>query len=237
MTYKLKSLSGGLGMLKLTNRIELFVDDFLIEDMGKAFLKLNHPTKRETVWKIEKPWECPSSGVYANVFYDGEKIRLYYRGYPSVTSNDYDKLLVNCLAVSYDGVDFERPDLGIIEYNGNKHNNIVFIGSLAHNFSPFWDSNPDCPDDERFKAICGFANTGLFLYISENGLNWKKAQEEPIIKNGCFDSLNIMFYDNLNKKYRCYYRYFDNAKGTLNEFSGIHAIASCSSADFKNWSE
>ena len=91
------------------SRIEMFVDDWLIERMKGTSLKLNTPIKREIVLVTDKPWEGPTSG-YCVLFQDGDTIRLYYRGYSP--GKDEDDKQVTCYAESTDGIHFERPNLG-----------------------------------------------------------------------------------------------------------------------------
>lgn len=224
--------------MDLTNKTELFVDEYLIDDMDRATLCLNRPEKKEIVLSIQEPWEGPASFVYSNLVEAEGKLRLYYRGSPrDDKAKDNSELQVNCLAISEDGINFHRPNLGLIEHSNSKENNIVFSGSLAHNFSPFYDTNPACKADERFKAVCGFKDTGLFLFVSSDGIHWKQKYENPIIKGGAFDSLNIVFFDNLANLYRCYYRYFDNESKKHDIYQGVRAIASICSADLLNWSK
>lgn len=224
--------------MDLTDKTELFVDKYLIDDIGSARLCLNNPKRREIVLSIQEPWEGEASFVYSNLVAVEGELRLYYRGWPrGGKAKDSSELQTNCLAVSEDGINFRRPKLGVVEHSGNKQNNIVFGGSLAHNFSPFYDTNPDCLPDEHFKAVCGFAQTGLFLFVSSDGIHWKQKYETPIITGGAFDSLNIVFFDNPARLYRCYYRYFENEQKAHNVYQGVRAIASAYSKDLLNWSK
>ena len=206
-------------------------------------LRLHPPRPAEIVLGMEREWEGGASFVYSNLVQPRSgpfagKLLLYYRGSPKVEKSDFDDGQVNCLAVSEDGVHFSRPSLGMIDYQGIRENNAVFSGNLAHNFSPFYDENPDCPPEERFKAVCGHYNTGLFLFVSADGIRWEKKQEAPIVTDGCFDSLNVLFYDTHSRCYRCYFRYFDNGESApQNLFNGgVRAIASVSSPDLVHWS-
>ena len=61
---------------------ELFTDRFLIDELnGGANLRLHAPIAKEKVISFEKPWEGIYSG-YITVFRDGDRFRMYYRGYP-----------------------------------------------------------------------------------------------------------------------------------------------------------
>ncbi len=228
-------------------RVEPFVDDHLILKSFDAVLRQHSPAPREVILRMDQPWEGPGSGIYSSVFHDGEKYRLYYRG--SGNNKDMRKddsvLQSSCLAVSEDGVNWTRETVGQHEFQGSTDNNIVFMGKLAHNFSPFLDNNPDCPPDERYKAVAGFAPQGLMAFKSADGRDWQPLSPEPVITKGAFDSHNLAFYDPNIGKYRCYSRYFDvpGVPDFAQEFGsgmlsvGIRAIQNCVSEDFLDWSD
>ncbi|MEI6578331.1 MAG: hypothetical protein WCN92_02575, partial [Eubacteriales bacterium] len=167
------------------------------------------------------------------VFRHDGKVYLSYRGFPGETCSDEDEMQTTCLALSDDGINFSRAKINKISYNGIIDNNIVFMGVEAHNFAPFYDENPNCPDDEKFKAIGGTQPVGgVFAFKSADGIAWERMSETPIITKGAFDSMNTAFFDTKSNVYRCYSRYWQ--KGG---YSGCRAIQSCTSEDFLNWSE
>src|SRR5262245_5686616 len=61
------------------SRRELFVDDWLIDSLEGASLRLHPPQPREVALRLDAPWEGPTSH-YAAVLHDGDAFRLYYRG-------------------------------------------------------------------------------------------------------------------------------------------------------------
>ena len=222
-------------------RVEMFIDDFLIEGMDKTYLKLNPPEKKEVVLRMDKPWEGLGSGIYSSVFKDGDRFKMYYRG---TFDNSSDKAEGQscCYAESSDGIHWERPELGIHEFEGSTKNNIVMKGSIAHNLSPFIDERPGCPPEEKYKAVAGYAPEGLFAFVSEDGLRFKPYREEAIIQKGAFDSHNLVFWDPNKECYVCYSRYFaSNQEPDIQApedaalFLGIRAIQHSTSTDFKNW--
>jgi hypothetical protein len=221
--------------------VELFVDDYLIDRMEKAYLKLNPPERKEIVLRMEKPWEGPGSGIYSCVFKDGDVYKMYYRA-TFDNSSDRAEGQACCYAESRDGIHWERPELGIHEFDGSKQNNIVMLGRIAHNFSPFPDRRPGCPPQEKYKAVAGYAPEGLFAYVSEDGLNFRPLREEPILTKGAFDSHNLAFWDPNKQRYVCYSRYFaSNQEPNIEApedsaiFMGIRAIQYSFSNDFVNW--
>jgi hypothetical protein len=153
------------GAVNIGNRLELFVDNYLVESMtGEARLQLQHPAPREVVLRTDAPWEGNAS-AFQSVFKDGELYRMYYRGLhyrhsgpPAQALADHPWFL--CYAESDDGIHWRKPNLGLFEFNGSKDNNIILTpqflapikGDPAHT-ATFKDANPDCPADARYKII------------------------------------------------------------------------------------
>ncbi|NHN32765.1 hypothetical protein [Paenibacillus agricola] len=229
--------------LQIGKRIEMFVDDYLIDRMEKAYLKLTPPEKKEIVLRMEKPWEGPGSGIYSCVFKDKDTFKMYYRG-TFDNSSDQSQGQSCCYVESTDGIHWERPELGIHQFDGSSANNIVMLGHIAHNFSPFIDQRPGCAPHEKYKAVAGYAPEGLFAFVSEDGLHFKPFREEPIIRKGAFDSHNLVFWDPNHNCYMCYSRYFaSNQEPNIEAprdsaiFLGVRAIQNCTSNDFENWTK
>mgnify|MGYP003315303534 CR=1 FL=1 len=72
------------------------------------------------------PWEGSNNG-YITIFKDDAKYRMYYRAVAGTgTPASGDGWIMNgCYAESDDGIHWTRPNLGLVEFNGSKHNNIV----------------------------------------------------------------------------------------------------------------
>ena len=239
-------------------RLELFVDGKVLEKTyGGASLRLHPPVLKEIAVTCEKPWEWLLG--YSSVIPDGAGgFFLYYRGMG--TSRNYRKdechNQVTCVSHSPDGIHFSRVDAGLFPWEGSYENNIVWTGAICHNFTPFYDTNPDCPPSQRFKAIGGshhgaerfkamggvydkerafFGCGGLFAMVSEDGIHWLPLSDKPMVtaKNFSFDSQNIVFWDSHLEKYRMYSRYW-HTHGNDDDY---RAIQSCVSDDFIHWSE
>jgi hypothetical protein len=87
--------------LDLGNRLELFVDSYLIDELRGTRQVLHPPVAREQVLMLDRPWEGIYSG-YFTVLKDGAKYRMYYRGMP-LAKHDLDTE-VTCYAVSIEGI-------------------------------------------------------------------------------------------------------------------------------------
>jgi len=225
--------------IDIGSRRELFVDEALIEKLsGGAKLTLHRPTPREIAMTFDQPWEGNTSG-YPTVIRDGELYRMIYRGHRMVW--DSGKLLMShspvvCYAESRDGITWTKPTLNLFRWLGRdrdklpnpKANNIVWPGSsYSGTFVPFLDTKPDCPPDEKFKAVGGNHRVGLHLFKSPDLHHWTKS-EEPIFKQGALDSMNVVFRDERLRQYVLYYR---------TVVDGRRSISMATSPDLLGWSE
>ena len=209
------------------SRIEMFVDNWLIEQRKGVSLRLNTPIKREVVLVTDKPWEGIDSAYYTAI-QDGKRVRLYYRGFCPADASEQQ---VTCMVESEDGIHFTRPALGLFDFQGSKANNIIWKGIESHNFAPFLDTNPKADPKARYKALAGI-NSKLYAFQSSDGIHWEKMSANPVLTEGTFDSLNIAFWDGQLQRYRCYSRYFSQGA-----YAGVRAIQSCTSDDFLHWNK
>ncbi|MBN1623472.1 MAG: hypothetical protein JW903_03805 [Clostridia bacterium] len=223
--------------MDIGSRIEMFTDTELIESMDRCSLRLNAPIRKEKVMTFDKPWESMTSG-YITVIPGGPGYIMYYRGASIQKDDVLDEL--TCVAFSEDGINFTRPNLGLIEYENSVQNNIILKSvPECHNFTPFLDSNPETKT--KYKAVGGHerlddTHAKLYGLCSDDGIHWKRLSDDPILTDGMFDSQNVVFYDNSINKYRCYYRYFDKeGKAGLKPYEGIRSIKSSLSSDMQDW--
>lgn len=218
--------------IPIESRLELFVDDYLIDTMSAGIsLQPQQPTPHDVIITTDEPWEGNTCAYYT-IFQDGDRYRMYYRG--SHVNEKTQKSLhreVTCYAESTDGIHWIKPKLGLFEFNGTKENNIVWDGIGTHCFTPFKDANPDCKPEAQYKAISRgrpLGKKGLYVYQSPDGIHWSLIKDEPVITEGYFDSQNLAFWDPFRKQYVDYHRTFTN---------GIRDIMTCHSDDFVKWTK
>lgn len=220
--------------IDIGTRLEMFVDDYLIEKMDGASLKLNNPRPAETVLKLDRPWEGPAC-AYFTVIKDGPLYRMYYRGgsMPLDAHATKVSLEVTCYADSLDGIHWHRPNLGLHEYEGSRDNNIILMNEAScHNFAPFLDERPGVPAEERFKAFGGAMDVGLIPWVSGDGIHWRKMSEQVVISKGKFDSQNIAFWSAAENCYVSYFRDFKKIGDT-----DYRWIARTTSKNFTHWTD
>ncbi len=227
-------------MINVSNRRECFFDDYLIDKRKTtAEFRLHSPVRKGVVLDHTNSWEGAGS-TYHNMFYDNGVWKLYYLG-----RRYYDWHMVVCYAESKDGINWVKPILNIKEWEGSTNNNIILDGAdyYLDNFYVFRDDNPDCPPEMKYKAI---AQQGvidgkhtLWYFYSHDGLHFERG--EMISGEGAFDSLNVAFWDENIKKYRCYFRsaHTPGSKDSIAPFTEDHIrdIRYIESKDFKKWTK
>ena len=225
------------------SRLELFADRFLIDEIkGRARLQLQRPSPQELVLTTDRPWEGNACSLFT-IFQDGDRYRMYYRGWHFVTGTtlEFPRRQVICYAESLDGIHWYRPNLGLVEFEGSRENNIVLdrlpTGAPVHTFVPFKDSNPAADPDARYKAFSRERDKGLYAWKSADGLHWDLMTDELVITEGYFDSQNLAFWDSAHQVYREYHRDFITTPDLAEETHGIRGIKTSTSSDFLHWTD
>ncbi|MBN2311646.1 MAG: hypothetical protein JXR94_21890 [Candidatus Hydrogenedentes bacterium] len=230
--FVLMGLGASAEPLDIGSRLELFMDDYLIESMDGVALQMHQPIPKEICIVHDAPWEGSGTG-YHTVFQDGDLYRMYYKAWehpanPQTQGKEHP--LYTGYAESRDGKVWEKPNLGLFDVMGTKENNLVWIEDGSHCFTPFKDGNPACKPEERYKAVSLSDKTHhLHGYVSPDGIHWTELAEPLLTKDvGAFDSQNLVFWDTLAGEYRAYFRTFRD---------GVRTITTAVSEDFKSWTD
>ena len=255
--------------LDIGSRLELFVDDYLIAELQGVELKLHSPVPREVALSFaDVPWEGTVS-FYPTVMRDGYLYRAYYRGKPASTP-DSSQDEVTCYAESLDGIHWTRPRLGLFEIMGTRENNVVLDNSYAPvplDWSPFLDTRPGVPAQERYKSMGGhFYDAdhlkgrvpdsvlagykylgGLFGFKSADGIRWEAIAQQPLITPSHFPLVwdsggTHAFWSETEGRYVCYLRIHRKSEASERLRTGkgrdtIRWIGRTTSPDFLNWSQ
>ena len=241
--------------LGIGSRLELFVDDYLIESMEGVRLKLHEPQSVGKALTFDKPWEGITS-FYHSIFQDEDIYRMYYRGsshagfaFPAFVGPgetvipEHEQL--TCYAESKDGIHWTRPSLGLFEFDGSRDNNIVWMGGAkngSHCFTVFKDGNPQAPDEERYKALTvvhpaeGLKH--MMGLVSADGLHWKMLREPLMVQEKMDSGLDLGFWDSERNQYVAFIRDRPGVRPVKAPLvRGLRSISVATSPDFRNWSE
>jgi len=195
----------------------------------------------EIVIKFDQPWEETNS--YHEIIKDGDIYRMYYGcTYTAKSDNNAmsDEKGVLCYAESRDGIHWEKPNLRIREFEGSWDNNIIMDRDTDVFYDSryvFIDENPDCPAEERYKAIG--LNTiqdplTLVCHTSPDGIHFKKGW--VMAQKGRYDTLNVAMWMPEEQCYVAFMRWLHEGIENHDDY-GVRDIRRMTSKDFKNWSE
>src|SRR5436190_705970 len=120
-------------MIDIGNRLELFVDKHLIDEMKDTRLKLAEPKSAGVALKFDSPFDGPHP-YYVSVTRDSDVCKMWWRGTDPEKAGELGMKdgfthEWTCYAESRDGgITWARPDLGLFEVKGTRHNNVVLAG-------------------------------------------------------------------------------------------------------------
>ena len=228
----------------------LLLDSRIIDSTANAKLALGSVKKHTAnpLFVADKPWEPRYDNMYPNVIFDAEEqlYKCWYcpfivderttmtppakrnpnsTQYMSAKPNKRDEAIL--YATSKDGIHWEKPELGLVEFGGNKRNNIVVRGpSGAGVYKDLHENNPA----RRYKAFYA-AQVGYMQLIrfSPDGLNWGPEIRCPEIAIQSDCHANMVWSPEL-QKYVGIVRHYDRFPVV-----GNRKIARTESADGLKW--
>ncbi|MSU49947.1 MAG: hypothetical protein EXS37_12820 [Opitutus sp.] len=179
----------------------LFLDPAILAASHRTDLTVNPAQRRETVIRPDRLWEQLMISFYLTVRDEGGKLRLWYicrdkANHPNVA-----------YAESLDGIAWTKPDLGIVDHEGSKANNLVGLTNLEGVVF----SDPRMPAGERYQYVTRAkpatnpaGPAGIYRFHSPDGLHWNR-DDVPLIRSGS-DTQNVTFWDERMGAYAVYIR-------------------------------
>jgi hypothetical protein len=227
----------------------LVLDSRIIESTENMALTVGvvHKDKNNPLFGEDKPWEPRFDNPYSSVIYDEEE-KIYKCWYSIFTKSDYEALAPEkraweewkegdrdygvCYATSKDGITWEKPELGLLEYNGSKKNNIVIF--YNHGVAVIKDLHETDPQ-KRYKAIHPEEENSL-VWFSADGIHWGEKIDVGPIDNG--DTNQAIWWDDDLQKYVLITRHWGgaNTTGRYGRMGHRQKVRS-ESSDFLNWSK
>ena len=205
-------------------------------DRYEPFAK--HPAN--PVIRADRPWEGP--GVYYPTVLYSEPEKLYKMWYfsdlPNQQAQDNQPKIDGaaiqwrtflCYAVSTDGLKWEKPNLGKVEFRGRRDNNIVLTDSGFFMGTSTVVFDPDDPNPARRYKLLYYDNDrtrdGVRTAVSPDGVNWQPVGDFPVLPTQDTPSL---WYDRRRKRFVAFLKdRFDNRRARMISTSD----------DFIHWSE
>lgn len=161
----------------------LLLDERIIEKTDNAELVVGSVVKNPAnpLMKEDKPWEKRFDNLYGNVLFDEaeEIFKLWYSPFIVDSSSagltllqrqrkykpPINREMAICYATSKDGINWVKPNLGLVEYEGSRQNNIVWRG--PHGAGLFVDTYETDPH-RKYKMIF----QGMAVSFSSDGIHW-----------------------------------------------------------------
>lgn len=180
------------------------------------------------ILRPEKPWE--SRGLSGTMIQDGSIYKAW-----CTTGWHYDRSHPDnyvCYLESRDGYEWERPDCGILEYGGNRNNNLINreYGWMLHTGGIFLD--PSAAPEQRYKWVSEANFTreeterfmklrpdavdpmglrpdidiymGVRGAVSPDGIHWTFLPDPLVMCHA--DTHVVAYYDTVRRKYVMYLR-------------------------------
>jgi hypothetical protein len=191
---------------------QLFVEDTLIADSGGLRRRVHQLAKHspEPVLRQTEPWEGAfCTPVSVNYDAGAGLWRMWYDSYGERKVNvPGTSMHALQLAISTDGIRWEKPAQGAFVIDGLPTNICAFIdGSPVQDACAVFDEPHDPDPSRRFKLI--YYKPNYYLAYSADGVRWRPAGSDPVWANGDGDGLEETYFfmrDERVGKYRGYMR-------------------------------
>jgi len=212
----------------LTGPWQLFVDDHIVASKTNIDRRY-HPFEKYSgnpVLVPDKPWEGTNVYLYGSVLRNetGSGYRMWYHALPQ--DHDYYRLLY---ATSADGINWDKPDLGIVEYKGSTNNNI-FIRRGKRDHIPSIIHTPwEADSHRRYKMINFCGKAGGYVYAwSADGLHWTDSPKNPVFNKG--GDVGQFLWDPHKKQYIGYVKNVAQVSGMRRR-----SVARIATDDITSW--
>lgn len=225
---------------------QLFIDEYLIDRMDGVHRVVNSPVKEKSnpIFRAEKPWEWKRI-TWLDVLFDGEEniFKLWYSTFNPETALTTQLKTHLDYATSTDGINFTRPSLGLVEFNGSTDNNLAPMpaGGMSLDKGIFKDTHDPDPL-RRYKMVYIKPGThGWSVAWSPDGLHWTPHEFNPVI-SPAGDAAPKAFWDPRQQRYVLYARpdghhvHRWSSSYTAKDFP-TRRIGRAESLDFKLWTD
>lgn len=157
---------------------QLFLDDFILGDLNRVTRVIHQPVRYpgNPVIRPDRPTDGPAIQLRdAPSWDDREQVwKLWYIRF----GDDGNGAGGSGFARSKDGLAWEKPDLGLVEIKGDRHNNVVTVQGDPQAFTQHVIIDPAAPPERRYRGLIG--PRGRQPIVSADGFTFTKLPVPPI---------------------------------------------------------
>ena len=244
-----------MALIDIGSTKQLFLDDYLIESMTNLRQVLNPAVKVDNnpVIASEMPWEGNNTRPLRVIYEEDEGLfKMWYTSRnlkidPNMTPGGQTGIVilgeddpgVVCLATSEDGINWERPDLGLVEFQGSKHNNILPDDDEKR--VPQFKDPVETDPAKRYKHLDWTKDTKApmraFLHYSPDGFEWTPYPGNPVMDTtpviGRWGPTHVMGWDPIRETYAAYVECSHHMRAPF----GKRIIGRAESPNMIDWTE
>lgn len=169
--------------LDVGQRRQLFTDGAIIGSLSNATVHVN------PIRKIGRPIVAPDEAWEGTALQFGGVVRdpedglfkMWYSAF-AIPASGKAPGWRQCYAESTDGVHWRKPDLGLVEFQGNKHNNLVAFARAGSFSTPLGYVMLDPRPAEKARRFKSFAlmSDGYGAVASADGKTWEPDPQNPV---------------------------------------------------------
>jgi len=214
----------GIGAVGKSESLGPWEADLKVSDLPSGIRLVAQPAERlGPLLKPERMWEQRGIAITTVIEEGG-----VYRGWGNGRSEVNQKY--NCYFESANGLDWTRPDLGLVDCEGSTKNNILDVPGVDETFKLSVFEDPAGSEGERYKAVSkdrirrdaldaylkrwpddwepgGIREYGGIVIkgaVSSDGFSWTVIEEPLVVE--CSDTQVTAYYDQALGKYVMYTR-------------------------------
>ena len=188
----------------------IFIDDAILDTSSGLQLKMNQPTNKQEI-----DYAPDKSSWRPSVLDEDGKVCMYVpEGYAANLGRTF-------LMTSEDGLHFTR------------HSESPVIEDTPLYGTFFKDTNPHAPAEERFKLTAWVGNRGICLYLSPDGIHWRRNETLmlPLVSGGGAET----FYDDQRGLYVTFIKRDGSFRTDLHPGGGRRGIMFEAAEPHKTW--
>jgi hypothetical protein len=166
---------------------------------GDAIHRWHGATKlSEPVLLPDRPWDTAGAFLYGTVLQEGGRFRMWYQARRAMGGGNSHAI---AYAESGDGVRWEKPDLGVVAFEGSRANNLtdaalhlasVIPPAQARSSGRYWAAGHVHADLPNAAPGAGagdaYPRSGMYALTSRDGYTWVRGGEGPLWPTGRDDT-------------------------------------------------